>query len=516
MNRLTLINKTSGSDLTPLTSCLIGLKAIFPRVLHDRLLVFTALCLAITFLSPPAMARRINLKFYLADPDQGVSIPATEFSEDRDKEMLAKPSWMVSTDAIKKKEKEIGYLDNGFRLAKANETSLGSYIGDNEPTYRCDCGGLVFVKAGLIEPCSIYGKDAAKIITNKNFGFQLHKTLLGKWGGVRAREGDVVVCLNDAGEVEHVAYVIEVPFLSGLPFVGTSPIVITKDGSERVYIGPADKLTSLNHKNWKQIQYWRVNWNKLKVKVTAGGEITIADAGVAPQEIKPGERATLSLEYTVSDAPARGIDVKEEVELSGPGFENSVVMGKTQSLTTTRAAELSGESDYAKGKISYAYPMPKGGNYIWKITLSAPEYNSVTREVKFTVKSPETTDRWSGEWVDGAYHMSISGSAEAWSGTFQADFKDGDPKHKDTNGKISGVQCSGNEASGNWESDYSDSVKQGKRRGTFKIRLVPGKTPAEDRVTGEWLEQGDALVQQQPDTAMKPGTKWPVNWRRIK
>lgn len=123
--------------------------------------------------------------------------------------------------------------------------------------------------------------------------------------------------------------------------------------------------------------------------------------------------------------------------------------------------------------------------------------------------------RWAGEWADGAYRLSLSVSGETWSGTFRAEFNDGDPKHKDTGGRLFNVRREGDAFAGEWESSYSDSEKSGRRSGTFKIRLAPGATRAEDRVTGDWVERGDAMVKANPGTAMYPGRVWPVGWKRV-
>ncbi len=123
--------------------------------------------------------------------------------------------------------------------------------------------------------------------------------------------------------------------------------------------------------------------------------------------------------------------------------------------------------------------------------------------------------RWGGEWGDGAYRMTVSVSGDAWSGTFRAEFNDGDPKHKDTGGRMFNVRREGDAFVGEWESSYSDSEKSGRRWGTFKIRLEPGATRAEDRMTGDWVEKGDEMVKANPGTAMYPGRVWSVGWKRV-
>ncbi len=127
---------------------------------------------------------------------------------------------------------------------------------------------------------------------------------------------------------------------------------------------------------------------------------------------------------------------------------------------------------------------------------------------------PSDLSRWAGVWGAGAYEMTISVSGNSLSGTFKAEFNDGNPKHKDTGGKMSNMKRIEEELVGDWESAYSDSEKSGRRWGTFKIRLEPGASRADDRVVGDWVEKGDEMAKANPGTAMYPGRVWPVDWRR--
>jgi len=155
-------------------------------------------------------------------------------------------------------------------------------------------------------------------------------------------------------------------------------------------------------------------------------------------------------------------------------------------------------------------PIPETRNFVSQVLRYRDEF---ARQSGSGV-SPPDLGRWAGEWVDGAYQMTVTVSGDAWSGTFRAEFKDGDPKHQDTNGKITNVRRDGEGFAGDWESSYSDAEKRGQRWGTFKIKLALGATRAADRVVGDWVEKGDEMVKADSGTAMYPGKIWPVDWRR--
>jgi len=121
--------------------------------------------------------------------------------------------------------------------------------------------------------------------------------------------------------------------------------------------------------------------------------------------------------------------------------------------------------------------------------------------------------RWTGSWVQGAYHYSLTLVGGVLSGPYRAEFNDNDPRHSDF-GEIRSTKRDGDAFIGEWKGDYSDGQKQGPRSGTFKLKLEKGATPAEDRITGEMVEVGDAMKKAYADTSMYPGRKYSVSMKR--
>lgn len=236
-----------------------------------------------------------------------------------------------------------------------------------------------------------------------------------------------------------------------------------------------------------------VGWSQGKPKPAAAGKKRVYRDVDGRIEVTITERkgATWDVTYRVKD--------REGNRKTGEGTYGS----KSGRL---RGGGVDGQWNEKTQTLELTVGLPEG------ITQFAGYLNGVKPKVK---EAPPATDhaRWTGKWVLGAYRYSLSVTGGVLEGPFKAEFNDNDPRHSDV-GKMKSKRRDGEEFIGEWDSDYSDGEKAGKRSGTFTLKLVQGATAAEDRIVGEMEEVGDAMKKANPGTSMYPGRKYAISMKR--